>query len=588
MTRRTRWSLPCLALVLASALAARDASANMYLFTGPGSNDFGPTDDSLSVNYTLNGLKNMNTYADVFTASLGYNTGGTNSFGFGFNAAPGFVGTAGTATCTVYVNGVGASAGANYAFSNSGTLSFTATITGPEGFSVATNVPSGTYFYSVECSVPPNGTVYFTGSSDDRPLVPKAAGGLLNGFAADNPGTGYVPVTPAVPYFQSGVVTAVASPPSGAFTVGGTFITSLGGGASSTGPGFALYGYSPTGGGLSLGCSVNDGSGALQLSGVGQGPINAYGQAVHSGPFQAQCADIVPYAEIFGIVPYPNGGANPQALLVPVSGAGFSALQSAIPPLSPVIHGQGWVRSTSAQTVYASLGYSGGGPLMFGFAGTTFINGSVACTVYAVNDSSGVSYAYTNQFSPGTWSSNYNLFVTSNLPSGSNTHYFYSAACTLNNAELGGAYPSKTIYDPAPGTNNPATQCTVSNGSTSDTMHCCPSGYAMVGAHIGQNVFKCGRIVSPNGPAKLDTGTQRYSMHACPYGSVMVGLDVGANRLACQPTVTNTVVGEWLDTGSQDLYPMHVCNPSDTSAGMSGIDVGGNRLLCADYPIFTP
>jgi hypothetical protein len=134
------------------------------------------------------------------------------------------------------------------------------------------------------------------------------------------------------------------------------------------------------------------------------------------------------------------------------------------------------------------------------------------------------------------------------------------------------------------------TQCTV--GGT--TMHCCPNGYAMIGARVDQNVFKCAPLQFPSGTRSLDTSTQRAGMHACPYGQVMVGFHNGLNRLACQTLPGTMVNGEYTDpvppplfpnTPTQDTYPMHVCSPSQGYT-MSGINVGQNKFLCAsDYVI---
>jgi hypothetical protein len=137
---------------------------------------------------------------------------------------------------------------------------------------------------------------------------------------------------------------------------------------------------------------------------------------------------------------------------------------------------------------------------------------------------------------------------------------------------------SGTFYDTG-------TQCTV--GGT--TMHCCPNGYAMIGAHVGQNVFKCAPLQFASGTRSLDTSTQRAGMHACPYGQVMVGFHNGLNRLACQTLPGTSVSGEYTDpvppplfpnTPTQDGYPMHVCSPNQGYT-MSGINVGQNKFLCA-------
>lgn len=119
------------------------------------------------------------------------------------------------------------------------------------------------------------------------------------------------------------------------------------------------------------------------------------------------------------------------------------------------------------------------------------------------------------------------------------------------------------------------TQCTVGGVS----MHCCPSGHVMIGAHVNNNVFKCAQTTAMAGSRYLDAGTHRNKMHACPQGSVMVGLHVGKNMLACQ-TPSPTPVFEYVDGNppTRDAYPMHVC---PNSYAMSGIHVDHNLFTCA-------
>jgi len=119
------------------------------------------------------------------------------------------------------------------------------------------------------------------------------------------------------------------------------------------------------------------------------------------------------------------------------------------------------------------------------------------------------------------------------------------------------------------------TQCTVGGV----TMHCCPSGYAMIGIHVGNNVLKCARLSSGmSNNRNLDGGTQRNGMHACPRGQLMVGVHVGRNLFICETPVQSTQF-EYVDTSTQDGYPMHVC--ASTSA-MAGLHAGNNLLTC-DY-----
>jgi hypothetical protein len=118
-------------------------------------------------------------------------------------------------------------------------------------------------------------------------------------------------------------------------------------------------------------------------------------------------------------------------------------------------------------------------------------------------------------------------------------------------------------------------------------MHCCPPGYGMVGAWIDQDVFKCAPIAGTPGTVNLDTGTQRNNMHSCPSNQVMVGVNPATNHLACQPVPSSNVVTERVDLGTQDEFPMHVCDALVPLSGMSGIDISGNRLACLGYPMST-
>ena len=135
-----------------------------------------------------------------------------------------------------------------------------------------------------------------------------------------------------------------------------------------------------------------------------------------------------------------------------------------------------------------------------------------------------------------------------------------------------------TIYDGN-------TQCNVSG----NTMHCCPLGFAMIGAQVDRNVFKCAMLNSGFAGARFaDFSTQRNNMHACPFGAVMVGLHASRNVLTCQwlqePFSTlpsSRVLFEYVDGPAPNLtvdsFPMHVCQ--DTFA-MAGIHVGKNLFTC--------
>jgi hypothetical protein len=134
-------------------------------------------------------------------------------------------------------------------------------------------------------------------------------------------------------------------------------------------------------------------------------------------------------------------------------------------------------------------------------------------------------------------------------------------------------------YDPNVST-APVTQCNVGGY----WMHCCPSGFAMVGADPNGNVFKCAAIDVPGklGPPTLDAGTARNNMHSCPPDSVMVGLRVDWNLLACQKLPAGTVTAERVDSTTRDTRSMHTCQPGGSyTEAMTGIHVDNNWLACS-------
>ena len=99
------------------------------------------------------------------------------------------------------------------------------------------------------------------------------------------------------------------------------------------------------------------------------------------------------------------------------------------------------------------------------------------------------------------------------------------------------------------------------------TMHCCLDGYAMIGANIDQNVFKCGQLPMLGSRLIQNTGLQRQGMHACPAGLVMVGYNSSRDILACQRQ-TQAVQSEYVDgnPATQDpVVSMHVCGSATGS-----------------------
>ncbi|HEX6273745.1 MAG TPA: hypothetical protein VFZ53_11925 [Polyangiaceae bacterium] len=135
------------------------------------------------------------------------------------------------------------------------------------------------------------------------------------------------------------------------------------------------------------------------------------------------------------------------------------------------------------------------------------------------------------------------------------------------------------VLPPVQVTYDTSTVCTVGGVS----MHCCPTGKAMVGVHLDQNKFKCATLNNASGAVTLDAGTVRNNMHVCPFGSVMVGLHRDLNLLACKQV--GSITTERVDTGTSD-GTMHVCqNPVNTEA-MSGIHADQNRFTCASNANF--
>ena len=129
-----------------------------------------------------------------------------------------------------------------------------------------------------------------------------------------------------------------------------------------------------------------------------------------------------------------------------------------------------------------------------------------------------------------------------------------------------------------PAAYNGTGRCTVSG----ITVHCCPGGMAMIGAHLGQDVFKCAGVTTLVGGRFVDSGpfrTLRNGMHCCPQGSVMVGFHKDADALLCQAvSPTPQLSGEFVDFTSRDSFIMHVCGRAD--AVMAGIHVDRDWFTC--------
>jgi hypothetical protein len=113
-------------------------------------------------------------------------------------------------------------------------------------------------------------------------------------------------------------------------------------------------------------------------------------------------------------------------------------------------------------------------------------------------------------------------------------------------------------------------------------MHCCPTGWAMVGVQAANGAFlKCEAITGTLSGVPTVGGVQRTilgtTMLACPFGSVMVGIN-NNGAFACQKVLPSG--SEIVDSITQDTesnYVMHVCPPGQA---MSGLQTAQNKLGC--------
>jgi hypothetical protein len=124
-------------------------------------------------------------------------------------------------------------------------------------------------------------------------------------------------------------------------------------------------------------------------------------------------------------------------------------------------------------------------------------------------------------------------------------------------------------------------------------VHVCPVGFAMAGAQVNRNVFKCVRVVPPGRGVQtlLDTGTNRNfgrgNMHVCPAGSYMRGLHDGKNWLVCSNGVA--LEPTFLDAHGRTQTPdgggMHQCpvGGDGRPSIMVGIHNGRNDFACAYF-----
>ena len=154
-------------------------------------------------------------------------------------------------------------------------------------------------------------------------------------------------------------------------------------------------------------------------------------------------------------------------------------------------------------------------------------------------------------------------------------------------------------------------------GTICNNMHCCPAGYAMRGAHLGNNVYRCVQVEPPESPnlkgCYVESVLIRGHMRACKKGTYMRGLNPGGNgSLTCcdyassTPTISRvdgngtvfnlTAAAAYdgpksdpVEAASNEVFFgtfMHVCHKqADLGVTnvevMEGIHAGDNDFLCA-------
>lgn len=149
-------------------------------------------------------------------------------------------------------------------------------------------------------------------------------------------------------------------------------------------------------------------------------------------------------------------------------------------------------------------------------------------------------------------------------------------------------------FDNQPGTTSPYFY---DGGSMSGDTHVCPLWTVMVGAQLSKGIYKCARLSGPNGgitgtidyPSQYwETSYQKNGMLSCKDGYVMTGYNPGSGAwrnphlLCVRPTIFTGF--SYVDYGTQDSYPMHVCREDPTNPykyAIQGIHASTNRFTCA-------
>jgi hypothetical protein len=137
-----------------------------------------------------------------------------------------------------------------------------------------------------------------------------------------------------------------------------------------------------------------------------------------------------------------------------------------------------------------------------------------------------------------------------------------------------------------PGTTSPflydaGRQCNLGWGN----FHCCPPGMAITGAHLGRNVFKCAALDGGFSATNYLSQLQRNGMLSCQPGLVAYGYYGGSSPyLACGVPAKGKTTFEYIDGGTQDGYPMHVCSEASGNPyryAISGIHASDNKFACS-------
>jgi hypothetical protein len=125
-------------------------------------------------------------------------------------------------------------------------------------------------------------------------------------------------------------------------------------------------------------------------------------------------------------------------------------------------------------------------------------------------------------------------------------------------------------------------------------VHVCPRGWAMAGAHVGNNRFLCLHVTSAGHEGEVETylddiptqGTVGgVTMHVCRSGWYMRGLHDGNNWLVCSRNIplSESFLDPWHGQGPTQGYGMHVCPIShERRTVMTGIHNNSNQFSCAN------